>query len=263
MVTIHCTTRSLLVGILNTPATRASTIPPAFLLPSLAIQRTTSFSTTTPHHARKDHNRSRGVSALRRTGIGKKQTLSVKLENLPKPVLDPSQHTPINVDDDHGLWEFFPQDRKAMATPEEMNAHGRAWTVAELRNKDWDDLHRLWWVCLKEVNRLNSYAAERERIGNMYGLHESNVRKTEIRKTMKAIKHTLTERWYTWDSARVEAMNDDEINMYADLDNGEAAYLPKNDEYEDSQLVQQQGTQSQDLTLPLPVNQQPSSEARP
>ena len=49
---------------------------------------------------------------------------------------------------------------------------------------------------------------------------------------MKAIKHTLTERWYAWDNARVEAMNDEEINMYADLDNGEAAYLPKGDAYE-------------------------------
>lgn len=54
----------------------------------------------------------------------------------------------------------------------------------------------------------------------------------QIRNTMKAIKHTLTERWYAWDNARVEAMNDDEINMYADLDNGEPAFLPRNDEYE-------------------------------
>lgn len=259
---MHCTTRSLLASVFNTPVARAPTIPPAFLLPSLALHQTSSFSTTTNRHARKDHNRNRGVSALRRTGLGKKQRLSVKLENLPKPVLDPAKRTPIEVDDDHGLWDFFPQDKKAMATPEEMNAHGRAWTVAELRNKDWDDLHRLWWVCLKEINRLNSYAAERERIGNMYGLYESNVRKTAIRNTMKAIKHTLTERWYAWDNARVEAMNDDEINMYADLDNGEPAFLPRNDEYEDAPISQQQSARPQDSTLPPPANPQPSSEAR-
>lgn len=47
---------------------------------------------------------------------------------------------------------------------------------------------------------------------------------------MKAIKHTLTERWYAWDNARNAAMEDDEINMYADLDNGEAAYIPKAEE---------------------------------
>lgn len=46
---------------------------------------------------------------------------------------------------------------------------------------------------------------------------------------MKAIKHALTERWYAWDNARNAAMEDDEINMYADLDNGEVAYVPRQD----------------------------------
>lgn len=63
-----------------------------------------------------------------------------------------------------------------MATPGDLNAHGRAWTVGELRNKDWDDLHRLWWVCIKEMNRIRTFNAERERMGNMYGAHESENR---------------------------------------------------------------------------------------
>lgn len=53
----------------------------------------------------------------------------------------------------------------------------------------------------------------------------------QLRLTMKAIKHTLTERWYTWDGARHEAMLDEEINMYADIDNGEVAYLRKDDDF--------------------------------
>lgn len=44
---------------------------------------------------------------------------------------------------------------------------------------------------------------------------------------MKRVKFVLTERWYTWENARNEAMSDEEINMYADLDAGETAYLPK------------------------------------
>lgn len=44
---------------------------------------------------------------------------------------------------------------------------------------------------------------------------------------MKRIKQVLTERWYTWENARQDAMQDEEINMYADLDAGEPAYLPK------------------------------------
>lgn len=67
-----------------------------------------------------------------------------------------------------------------MATPAELHAHGRAWIVPELRVKDWDDLHRLWWVCIKEKNRLNTYAEERKRIGSMYGDYESEGRMRQV-----------------------------------------------------------------------------------
>jgi hypothetical protein len=38
--------------------------------------------------------------------------------------------------------------------------------------------------------------------------------KVQIRKTQKAIKVCLTERWYSWEEARVAAMEDEEINLY-------------------------------------------------
>ena len=176
---MHCTCKSLLNCAFTPALSFSKTIPPTFLLPAFSAP-TSSFSTSANHQARKDGNPSRGVSALRHTGLGKRQRLSVKLENLPKPVLDPAKRSKVLIDENHGLWDFFPKQRTSMATPPELNAHGRAWTVPELRNKDWDDLHRLWWTCLKELNRINSSKAERERVGNMYGAYESDNRKNEV-----------------------------------------------------------------------------------
>ena len=52
----------------------------------------------------------------------------------------------------------------------------------------------------------------------------------QVEKTMASIRHTLTERWYAWENARQVAMEDEEVNLYADSDRGEQAYLPKEPE---------------------------------
>ena len=96
--------------------------------------------------------------------------------SLPQPVLDPAQRSTVNVDPDHGLWDFFNADRTSLSTPVELSNHGRAWEVKELRNKDWEDVWRLWWVCCKERNRLESFRLEKRRVegggGFMYGDYE-------------------------------------------------------------------------------------------
>ena len=232
---MHCTSATLLRTALISSAPRATTIPPLFLIPAFTISQATPFSTTPTAHARKDGNPNRGVSALRHTGIGKKQTLSVKLADLPKPVLDRELRSKVEVDEDHGLWDFLPPTRTAIRTPAELNAHGRGWTVPELRCKDWDDLHRLWWVCIKERNRISTQAYEHEKIrgvDGMNGEHEAHLRDQEVRKTMKSLRHCLTERWYAWENAREAAMEDDEVDLYADVEKGEEAYLPSQDEPE-------------------------------
>ena len=67
-----------------------------------------------------------------------------------------------------------------MYTPIQLAAHGRAWTVQELRAKDWEDLHRLWWVCVKEKNRIATADVERGRMGEMYGKREMEGRVGEV-----------------------------------------------------------------------------------
>lgn len=156
---------------------RPPTLPPSFLLPSLF---TSSFSTTSPAAARRDGNPNRGVSALRRTGLRRRQTLSVKVEDLPKPVLDSKQRSQVDVDPNHGLWGFFNRDRYPFATPEYDNNHGRAWTVVELRAKDFEDLHKLWWVCVRERNRLATERHERKKADAGYGDWESEQREVVV-----------------------------------------------------------------------------------
>ncbi|KAK4165996.1 mitochondrial 39-S ribosomal protein L47 (MRP-L47)-domain-containing protein [Cladorrhinum sp. PSN259] len=158
----------------------------------------------------KDMNKKRGESALNRSGT--RWRLSMSDEPLPRPV--PRAELPeIVTDENHGLWDFF-RDRNSVAAPPEEDAkHGRAWTVEELRHKSWDDLHRLWWMCVKERNRIATANWERQKSRLGFGEAEADARDREVKLTMRNIKHCLTERFYAWEDAVELAKHDPEVDL--------------------------------------------------
>ncbi|KAI0150445.1 MRP-L47-domain-containing protein [Xylariaceae sp. FL1272] len=203
-----------------------STTSLSFSVPSTAASRTGSqacaFSSTPKNdnrRPRRDNNRLRGLSTIYRSGT--RFRMNIDKSQIPKPVANYKPE--IKVDPNHGLWDFFYAKDKIMLTPTEEMQYGRAWTVEELRHKSWEDLHKLWWVCVKEQNRIATARKEKTRLKATDGIEEGEARLREVRKTMKAIKHALTERWYVWEDARTLAETDPEV----DLGNVSSPYVPR------------------------------------
>ena len=90
---------------------------------------------------------------------------------------------------------------------------GRAWTLGELRSRDWDTLHQLWWTCVKERNRLATEKIERKRLEAGYGDYETKNRDRTIQETMKAILDTLAERQLAYQEAFELAKQDPDIDL--------------------------------------------------
>lgn len=107
---------------------------PTFLAPALAgpnglVQlQSLQFSTSAQlfkrqsHRSKRDTNPNRGVSALRRTGL--RNPVSMSKFPLPKPVLSSHTRPKPTVDENHGLWGFFNEQRTTLSTPQEDKAHG-------------------------------------------------------------------------------------------------------------------------------------------
>eukprot|EP00887_Chlorella_sp_A99_P002929 scaffold24.g2929.t1 len=97
------------------------------------------------------------------------------------------------------LDELIPQKQKEGDQPPTI---GRAWEAAELRQKSWDDLHKLWFVLLKERARLQS---EKLMAKSTKVAMSNPQRLTKVRRSMNRIKQVLSERLREHDDPRVRA----------------------------------------------------------
>lgn len=106
----------------------------------------------------------------------------------------------ITVKDDHPLWQFF-HDQQFLRRYDTLDKTGRPWTIPELRRKSFNDLHSLWYACLKERNIL----AREQHLLNVDGEQPESPYLTlsdQIRETMWRIRHVLSERHHSFERSQ-------------------------------------------------------------
>ncbi|KAF9344447.1 54S ribosomal protein L4 mitochondrial [Mortierella sp. AD094] len=94
-----------------------------------------------------------------------------------------------------GVEEFFENGK---SIPTEKSWTGRAWRASELRLKSFDDLHKLWYVLLKERNVLAAQKEEARRFHISKQYFSNKGRQVKCQKSMARIKFVLNERRLAW-----------------------------------------------------------------
>lgn len=117
-------------------------------------------------------------------------------------------HKNFDVSPDHPLWAFFPDGNKSETCYREtldFDIQSRPWGLAELRRKSFDDLHKLWYLILKERNIL----AREVRLADSFNersTHAHNDLDDKLTLTQKRIKQALLERQVAYE--RVQTFTD-------------------------------------------------------
>ncbi|EGV63546.1 54S ribosomal protein L4 mitochondrial [Yamadazyma tenuis] len=131
-------------------------------------------------------------------------------------------HRNFDVSPDHPLWAFFgngSNSEHAYRTSDELDTTSRAWTMPELRRKSFDDLHKLWYIILKERNVIATERRLANAIDNVGTTALSDL-DAKMGLSHKRIKQVLLERQTAYE--RAQTLTSD-INEY--LANFEQRYI--------------------------------------
>ncbi|KAK9236782.1 mitochondrial 39-S ribosomal protein L47 (MRP-L47)-domain-containing protein [Lipomyces kononenkoae] len=125
----------------------------------------------------------------------------------PRPPITPSPGS-VTTPDDHPLWKFYRRKDACLTNPQVYNHLGRSWEIPELRRKGYEDLHVLWYVCLRELNVLRTemsalrIAIRPNMIENVGQKYDAPLK--SVRRSMANIRTVLLERYYAWENANKE-----------------------------------------------------------
>ena len=75
--------------------------------------------------------------------------------------------------DDMRAWSNNQEDQR------KETKNGRAWRAEELRLKNHDDLHKLWYVLLKEKNKLKSDFLMSKQLGQIF-FYKNDIKKVQL-----------------------------------------------------------------------------------
>ncbi|GMM46983.1 mitochondrial 54S ribosomal protein YmL4 [Pichia kluyveri] len=119
---------------------------------------------------------------------------------LRKPILPTIDN--LKIREDHPLWEFF-HEKQFVRSVDDLDIQGRSWTVQDLRKKSFEDLHALWYVCLKEMNKIQREAVLYEDISSSK-IQQCMELETALKNSMLSIRQVLSEREAGLRNAREE-----------------------------------------------------------